>query len=229
MGHLPGFVPAFISGLVNHPEAQLFGIRYINTVDFWELVVRFSFNLMMILVLVRIIYYPVARRKDYYFSFLLAGVVVFLITFTLINVQDISVGVALGLFAIFGILRFRTSQIPIKEMTYLFMVIGLSVINALVTQRISYAETLFINLVVLATAWVGEKLLSVNRISRKTIMYDRMDLLGPDKSEELIADLKKRTGLDIIRYEIGNIDLAMNMARIRIFYQQNGNSNTSST
>ena len=204
--------------------SQLFGISFFNSGDFWELVVRFLFNVLVILFLVRIVYYPVARRKDYYFSLLLSGVVVFLITYSLINVQDISVGVALGLFAIFGILRFRTSQIPIKEMTYLFIVIGLSVINALVTQKISYSETLFINLVVVATAWMGERLLSVNKISRKTIMYDKIELLGPEKSDELLSDLKNRTGLDIIRYEIGNIDLAQHMARIRIFYLQNGNN-----
>jgi len=212
--------------LVTHTMigSQLFGINFFNPGDFWELVIRFLFNVLVILFLVRIVYYPVARRKDYYFSLLLSGVVVFLITYSLINVQDISVGVALGLFAIFGILRFRTSQIPIKEMTYLFIVIGLSVLNALVTQKITYSETLFINLVVVAIAWLGERLLSVNKISRKTIMYDKIELLGPERSDELLADLKKRTGLDIIRYEIGNIDLAQNMARIRIFYLQNGNN-----
>ncbi|NOY36651.1 MAG: DUF4956 domain-containing protein [Chlorobi bacterium] len=214
-----------IFSLLLSDPLQLFGINVINTFDFWELVVRFLFNLVVILVLVRLVYYPVARRKDYYFNFLLTGVIIFLITFSLINVKDISVGVALGLFAIFGILRFRTSQIPIKEMTYLFMVIGLSVINALVTQKISYAETLFINLVVILTAWIGEKLLSVNKISRKTILYDRMDLLSPENRDQLIADLKNRTGLNIIRIEIGKIDLAQNMARIRIFFQQKNQEN----
>jgi len=110
---------------------QIFGIKFINVSSFFELLVRFSFNSIVVLILVRFLYYPVARRKEYFFSYILISSIVFLVTYSLVSVADLSTGVAIGLFALFGILRFRTSQIPVKEMTYLFLVIGISVINAM--------------------------------------------------------------------------------------------------
>jgi len=203
---------------------RFLGIKLINPDDFFELIFRFSFNLLIIYILVRHIYFPIARRKEYYFNYMLIGVILFLMTYMLINVKDLSVGVALGLFALFGILRFRTAQIPIKEMTYLFLVIGLSVVNALVTKKISYAEIFFINLIVLAAAWYGERFWFSSRLSRKTITYDKIELIKPEHREELMADLKERTGLDITRIEIGKIDLLRDVAQIRIFYTHQENA-----
>jgi hypothetical protein len=145
-------------------------------------------------------------------------------TYMLINVKDLSVGVALGLFALFGILRFRTAQIPIKEMTYLFLVIGLSVINALVTKKISYAEILFINVIVLIAAWFGERFWFSSKMSRKSVTYEKIDLIRPEKREELLADLRERTGLDITRVEIGKIDFLRDVVQIRIFYSHHENA-----
>ncbi len=197
---------------------RFLGIKLINTHDFLELVFRFTFNLLVVYILVRKIYFPVSRRKEYYFNYMLIGVILFLMTYMLINVKDLSVGVALGLFALFGILRFRTAQIPIKEMTYLFLVIGLSVVNALVTKKISYAEMFFINFIVLLAAWRGERFWISNRMSRKTVTYERIDMIKPEKRQQLIEDLKERTGLDINRVEIGKIDFLRDVVQIRIFY-----------
>ena len=203
---------------------RFLGIKLINPEDFFELIIRFTFNLLVVHILVRHIYFPVARRKEYFFNYMLISVILFLMTYMLINVKDLSVGVALGLFALFGILRFRTAQIPIKEMTYLFLVIGLSVINALVTKKISYAEIIFINIIVLIAAWYGERFWFSSRMSRKSITYEKIDLIRPGRREELLADLRKRTGLDITRIEIGKIDFLRDVVQIRIFYTHQENA-----
>jgi hypothetical protein len=203
---------------------RFLGIKLINPEDFFELIIRFTFNLLVVHVLVRHIYFPVARRKEYFFNYMLISVILFLMTYMLINVKDLSVGVALGLFALFGILRFRTAQIPIKEMTYLFLVIGLSVINALVTKKISYAEIIFINIIVLIAAWYGEHFWFSSKMSRKSITYEKIDLIKPEKREELLADLRERTGLDITRIEVGKIDFLRDVVQIRIFYTHQENA-----
>ncbi len=198
--------------------ARFFGIKLMNTSDFLELVTRFIFNTLVVFALIRYLYYPVAKRKDYFFTYILVSTIVFLISFSLIKVDRLGIGVALGLFALFGILRFRTRQIPIKEMTYLFMVIGISVINALVTQLTSYVELLFINTMILFVAWIGEKYLMLTKESSKTIVYEKIELVKPENRDKLIEDLENRTGLKIYRIEIGRINFLRDTARIRIFY-----------
>jgi hypothetical protein len=196
---------------------ELFGIDLIDIEDFIELIIRFTFNLAVVTVTVRYLYYSVRQRKEYFFTYILISVTVFLLCFLLDNVK-LELGFALGLFAIFGIIRYRTRQIPIKEMTYLFLVIGMSVINALSNSKVSYAELLFTNLALLAATYTVENLLRLGRESRKVIRYERIDLIKPDKSEELKKDLEERTGLKITRIEIGNIDLLTDTARLNIYY-----------
>lgn len=198
--------------------ARFFGIELMNTSEFLELLFRFIFNTLVVFALVRYLYYPVSRRKDYFFTYILVSTIVFLISFSLIKVDRLGIGVALGLFALFGILRFRTRQIPIKEMTYLFMVIGISVINALVTQLTSYVELLFINTMVLFVAWIGEKYLMLSKENSKNVVYEKIELVKPENRDKLIEDLENRTGLDIYRIEIGRINFLRDTARIRIFY-----------
>lgn len=120
------------------PETkELFGVSFINIQDFLSLIIRFCFNLLVITIIVRGLYYTTNKRNDYFFSFILISAVIFLICF-LLDIVSLQIGFALGLFAIFGIIRYRTNPIPIKEMTYLFVVIGISVINGLATSKISY-------------------------------------------------------------------------------------------
>jgi hypothetical protein len=178
---------------------------------------------MMVLVVVRYMYYPIAKRKDYFFTYIMVGAIVFLVCFAMFNVEFISVGVGLGLFALFGILRFRTSQIPMKEMSYLFMVIAISVINALVTKKTSYAELFLINFVMLGVTWGGERFWLNRAESQKTIVYEKINLIKPEKREELIQDLETRTGLKILRIEVGRIDFLRDTARIRIYYRTDVN------
>ncbi len=198
--------------------ARFFGIKLINISDFLELLFRFLFNSLVVFALVRYLYYPVAKRKDYFFTYILVSTIVFLVTFSLINVETLTVGIALGLFALFGILRFRTQQIPIKEMTYLFLVIGISVINAMITKKTSYVELLFINTMILFVAWMGEKYWMLTKESIKTIVYEKIELVRPENRDKLIEDLETRTGLKINRIEVGRVDFLRDTARLRVFY-----------
>jgi hypothetical protein len=130
-------------------------------------------------------------------------------------------GMGLGLFAIFGIIRYRTDAIEIKEMTYLFLIIGISVVNALASNQISISEVAVINLTVIALTFVLENLWLMKHETRKTINYERIDLITPDKHEQMKADLEKRTGLTINRVEVGKIDFLNDTAQVRIFYFAN--------
>jgi hypothetical protein len=199
--------------------SELFGINIVDLPDFLELLLRFSFNLVILLILVRVLYYPVAKRKDYLFTYILLGTAIFLLCYLLENVK-LQLGLALGLFAIFGILRYRTSQIPIKEMTYLFIVICISVINALANKKVSYIELIFTNLVFIGVTYGLEKIWLLKHESRKTIMYEKIDLIKPQNYGLLLKDLEKRTGLKINRVELGRIDFLRDAARITIYYYE---------
>jgi hypothetical protein len=196
---------------------QIFGIEVINLKDFLALVARFTFNSLIVLIAVRWIYYPITKRKDYLFTFFIISIVIFLLCFLLDNVK-LQLGFALGLFAIFGIIRYRTDSVPIKEMTYLFLVIGISVINALANKKISYAELIFTNFIILIVTYLLERVFLLKHESTKTIVYEKIDLIKAERREELIKDIEERTGLKINRIEVGRIDFLRDVVRIKIFY-----------
>ena len=187
--------------------------------DFLKLLIKGSFNLGIVILIVRYIYYPATKNKDYLFTFLLISLTVFLLCILLDSVK-LQLGFALGLFAIFGIIRYRTDPIPIKEMTYLFLVIGISVVNALANKKISYAELVFANLLIVFVTYGMEKIWLLRHESRKNIIYEKIELIKPERREELIADLKERTGIAIIRVEIRRIDFLRDVANVRIFYYE---------
>lgn len=195
------------------------GIELIDVEDFWELVLRFAFNTIFVLLVSRVLYYNATRRKDYFFTYLLIGSVVFMLSFLLSNVK-LEIGFALGLFAIFGIIRYRTQQIPIKEMTYLFLIIGMSVINALANNKVSYAELLFANLALFFIALLLEKTWHMKHESQKEIEYEKIELIKPEKRAQLIDDIENRTGLKINKLEVGKINFLRDTAQIRIYYYQ---------
>jgi hypothetical protein len=185
--------------------------------DFYPLMLRMFINLIVLTILIRFMYYSKARRKDYLFTYYLIGMITFFLCFGLKKL-DIDTGMGLGLFAIFGILRYRTEGIEIKEMTYLFLVIGLSVINALASNKISMAEMILMNVVLIAITAGLEFLWLLKHESRKVILYDRIDLIQPENYEFMKADVEKRTGLKINRIEVGKIDFLRDVAQLRIFY-----------
>lgn len=201
---------------------ELLNIELINWEDFLDLLLRTTLNLIVVVILVRYLYYRITPRKDYLFTYVLISLVVFFMVFLLENIK-IELGFALGLFAIFGIIRYRTRQIPIREMTYLFLVIGISVINALANSKVSYAELLFTNLVVLGITYLLEKVFLLKHETKKVINYENVELIKPENREELIRDLEERTGITINRVEIGRIDYLRDSARVFIYYFESDN------
>ena len=182
-----------------------------------ELVIRFLLNTAVIALIVRVFYYPKSKRRDYFVTFILISISVFLIIFLMGGVK-LKTGVALGLFAIFGIIRYRTESVPIREMTYLFLIIAVSAINGLATS-ISYVELLATNLLFIISIWAMESNRWVKHVASKLVMYDNINLITPDKEDELIADLKKRTGLHILRVEVGAIDFSKDTAMVKVYYE----------
>ncbi|MCC5924810.1 MAG: DUF4956 domain-containing protein [Crocinitomicaceae bacterium] len=182
----------------------------------WILIYRLLLNFLFIGIIIRYIYYPRTQRKDYLFTYFMIGTIVFFLCFALKKL-DIDIGMGLGLFAIFGILRYRTNTIAIKEMTYLFIIIGLSVINAL-AQQISIFEISLVNIVILLMAGGLEYIFLLKHESRKTIIYEKIQLIHPDKYDEMLSDLRTRTGIPIHRFEIGEIDFLNDTAQVMIFY-----------
>ncbi|NJK93593.1 MAG: DUF4956 domain-containing protein [Bacteroidales bacterium] len=204
-------------------KLKIFGIEIIDVSSFSELLLRFTLNLIVLFILIRWLYYGVAKRKDYLFSYFLIGSVVFLLCYLLESVK-LQIGFALGLFAIFGIIRYRTDAIPIKEMTYLFLIIGISVINALTNKKVSYAELFFTNFVLLFIVYGLERLWLLKHESVKTILYEKINLIKPENRQELIKDIEERTGIKPInRVEIGRIDFLKDIARLKIYYFEPGN------
>ena len=185
--------------------------------DLWKLLVRFAINFFFLTLVLRFIYYKNARTKDYLFTYFMINVLVFFICFTL-KKFDLGLGMALGLFAIFTILRYRTTTIPIKEMTYLFMVIGIAVINSLANRKMSYLELAFTNCTIVGLAALLENIPLLRREMQETILYEKIDLIRPENYAELVADLQERTGLKISRLELGQIDFLRDTISIDLFY-----------
>jgi len=142
---------------------------------------------------------------------------VFFLVYLLADAR-IEMGFAFGMFAIFGIIRYRTNAMPTKEMTYLFIVIGTSVINAITNDELSYVEVIFANLIIVLVTYLLEKVWLTKQDISKTVTYEKIDLIKPERHEELMADLKHRTGLDIHRIEVGSIDFLKDIVKIRIFF-----------
>lgn len=198
-------------------EAQLMGSPVMDTEAFIQLILRFLFNFVVVGLIIHFFYYPKSRRRDYYFTFSLINVSVFFLIILMGSVK-LKIGFALGIFAIFGIIRYRTESVPIREMTYLFIIIALSVINALSVQ-ISYAELIATNCIFILVTWLLESERWLKHISCKLILYDKIQLIVPEKREELMADLRNRTGLDIRKIEIGHIDFLRDAAFIKVYYE----------
>lgn len=192
------------------------GMEFLND-DFYKLAFRFVVNLFFLTILVRYIYYKKTERKDYLFTYYMISVIAFMICFALKKL-DIDTGMGLGLFAIFGIIRYRTNTVRIKEMTYLFVTIGLSVVNALSGRQVSYAELLFINVATVGMVYIMEFVVLRKPESFKTIIYEKIDNIKPENYNKLIEDLESRTGLKISKAQIGRIDFLKDTAQVKIFF-----------
>ena len=202
-------------------EMTFMGIPLMESSSFWFLIIRFAFNFLICWIIIQHFYYKKSHRKDYYFTFMLFSVTVFLLIFLLDNVS-MQLGFALGLFAIFSVIRYRTETVPIREMTYLFVVIGISVINGL-AMTVSYAELVLTNLLFIIIIWVLESNKILKHTSCKIVLYEKIELIKPGKETELIEDLKNRTGLDVTKVEIGYTDFLRDVAYVKVYYNSAAN------
>tara|TARA_B100000524_G_scaffold224090_1_gene118432 strand:+ start:109 stop:711 length:603 start_codon:yes stop_codon:yes gene_type:complete len=187
--------------------------------DFYKMCVRFLINFTALTALIRCCYYTFSKKADYVFTFFLVGAVVFFLCFTL-KKYEIDLGLALGLFAIFGILRYRTDPLKVREMTYLFIVIGLSVINALSNKKMSYVEILTANSVVILMAYYLDRYWSRQRTSSKDILYQSLEYIKPEQHDLLKKDLEDKLGFKILKVEIGQIDFEKQTVKVKIRYKK---------
>lgn len=190
--------------------------------SFCHLLQNFCINTLAVWAIVHFFYYPKGRRRDYYFTFILLSVSIFMLIYLLLgDSADMGIGAALGLFAIFGIIRYRTESVPIREMTYLFFLVSQSVINGRLTD-VSLLSLVVLNLIFVCAVWVCESFLTSRREGCKFVRYDNIDLIVPERYDELVADLEKRLGLKINRVEVGAVDFLSDMTMLRVFYADPG-------
>lgn len=191
------------------------------TPQFYQMLIRFVISVIVSWIIIDQLYYRKSRRRDFYFTFMLISVSIFFLVFFMIFVLEdmkgkAGIGLGIGLFGIFSIMRYRTDTMPVREMTYLFIIISLAVVNALASSM-RLEELIITNLIVIIAIVICEWRLKTNSV--KLIQYDKIELITPDKREELIADLKKRTGLDIVKVEVGAIDMLRDMTVLRVYYR----------
>ena len=198
---------------------ELYGIALFDLEDLTKLLFKFGINFIFLIVIVRLIYYKIRDDKDYVFTFIMFNILTFFICFLLRKVP-MQMGFALGLFAVFGILRYRTEAIPIRQMTYLFIVIGISMINALSNKSISIFELLFTNGFITLITYLIDSVWFQSIEESKNILYEKIDLIKPEKESEMIEDLKQRTGLPIHAVKVEKIDFLRDTASVKIFYNR---------
>ncbi len=195
---------------------HLFTDRFCDFGGLLQMSLRFLLNVVVVWFIVHFFYYPKGKRRDYYFTYLLLSVSIFMLIY-LMDGSKLEIGAALGLFAVFGIIRYRTESVPIREMTYLFFLVALSVLNG-TNADLSFIERIAANLLLIAIVWASENYLLESKIGCKFVRYDNIDLITPDRHNELKADLEKRLGVEIVRIEVGSVDFLTDMTMLRVFY-----------
>jgi len=185
----------------------------------WGILLRFVINLIFLFLLIRIIYFRYSKKEKFLFTFFLIGIIVFFIC-SMLRQVEIAIGMGLGLFAIFAILRFRTRNFSVKDMAYIFTTIGISVINSFNMLVFPIEGVLIINFIIILSAFILEEFLRKNSFTRQSIIYDDLDLLKPDSRHKLLKDLSSRTGLDIIRIKIRRIDFKRETAEVDVFFKE---------
>jgi hypothetical protein len=189
--------------------------------DLNNFILSFGFNFIIALVLVRFIYYPTTHNKHYVFTFLAFNTIIYFVLSFLTSIE-IGIGVGFGLFAILSILRYRTDPIPVREMTYLFIIAALPVMNSLGVNGTVWPQLIVANLAVLAIIFILEKEWGFRYETSRRILYERIELIRPERRRELLADLETRTGLKIKRLVIGKVNFMRDTADLRVYYDDPG-------
>ena len=196
---------------------ELLGIPLFDD-DFYKMIIRFLLNLFFLTAVVKFIYYKRSQKKEYLFTFYLIGIVVFFLCFTL-KKYELDLGMALGLFAIFGILRYRTLPLEVREMTYLFVVIGIAVMNGLSNKKMSYAEIIAANSIIVVALYTLERYWARTEVFSKEVLYETIENIRPENHDKLKEDLEKRLGVRVTHFEIGNVNFLRDVAKITVHYK----------
>lgn len=186
-------------------------------IDIPALSIRVTIQLVAIAAIVFLLYFKVSGSKEFCFSYIAIGIIVFALC-TLLERVKLELGFALGLFAIFGIIRYRTITIPIKEMTYLFVIIGVSVINALAGSSVPTSFLAAANLAILLCLGALELFIMRKKTTSILMRYEKVENLHPSKEKDLYDDLKDRLGIDVVHYEIEDVDFLRDTANLRIYF-----------
>ena len=190
--------------------------------DFIQMLVRFIICMVVNFILIDRLYFPKSKRRDFYFTYMLTSVAVFFLMFFMMSMKaKATLGIGIGLFGIFSIMRFRTDAMPVREMTYLFLIISLSVISAISGDKEGFdleriIELILTDCIIILITWICEKFLKVK--SAKLIQYDRVELTKPERYAELVEDIVNRTGLDVIKIEVGGIDFLKDTVVLKVYY-----------
>jgi hypothetical protein len=197
--------------------AEILGVGSLVDGDYYTLLSRMTLDLVFAWMLIRGVYVRLYGRNEYVFTYFVFNLITFALSFLLRKVP-VELGFALGLFALFGILRYRTDQIRPRDLTYLFAVIGLGIMNALATERVSLAELLTVNVAIVGLAALLELAPFSGREDTRVVLYDNIELLRGHDQSALIEDLRQRTGLDVQRISIQQIDLLRDVAQIIVYF-----------
>lgn len=190
----------------------------LNNPDFYGIMIRFTLHLVFLIILIYGVYFKYSKKEKFLFTFFLMGVMVFFITAMLKSVF-IELSMAFGLFAIFAILRFRTRNFSLKDMSYIFTVLGISVVNSLKLVGFPVLGVIIFNLIIITTAIILERFTSKHNITSYTIIYENLDLLKYDKNSKLLKDVSEMTGKDIMKVKIVRINYKKKFAELEIFYR----------
>lgn len=193
-----------------------------------HMLVRFAICILVNWIIIDRLYYTKSRRRDFYFTFMLIAIAIFFLVFFMIFVLDemkgkTGIGIGIGLFGIFSIMRYRTDSMPVREMTYLFVLISLSVVNALAVN-VTLTELLITNILIILAVWLCEARLKVE--PAKLVQYDRIELIKPERYDELKADLQQRIGVNVLRVEVGGVDMLRDTALLKVYYSSENKRNT---
>ncbi|OFX84233.1 MAG: hypothetical protein A2W99_00460 [Bacteroidetes bacterium GWF2_33_16] len=198
---------------------KIFGLDFFHAENFYYLVTRFLYNLFWVFIPAYYLYFKKGGYREYFFTYIIVSIMVFQICLLLGSVS-LRLGFALGLFAIFGILRYRTNPIPPREMTYLFLVIGISIKNAVSNENISFIELITVDVLTILVTFLVESYITGMRVKRKKIIYDRLELAKPENHEELKKDLSERLGVEVVRVDLGPADLIKDSIELLVFFKE---------
>lgn len=203
-------------------DLYVLDIRLLDLHALKETAFKFVFNFITAFVLARFLYYRLHKKREYFFTFLLFNVLIFFVCL-LLNSVRIKMGFAFGLFALFGLLRYRTGSLPLKEMTYLFAVIVIAVVNALMNERISIVEILFFNAVIIGVTALTEHYLGEPDLAESRVKYNNITLLLSGNTDDILQDLRAKTGLPVKKFTVEEFDTTKNTVEIKILYSEKRN------